>query len=33
MGMVGGLGKIVLIALIWPVSYTLWPKKVERAES
>jgi hypothetical protein len=30
---VGGLGKIVLIALLWPVSYTLWPKKVERAEA
>lgn len=33
LGMVGGLSKIVLIALLWPVSYTLWPKKVERAES
>lgn len=23
-----GLAKVPLIALIWPVSYTLWPKKV-----
>ncbi|MFI6324618.1 hypothetical protein ACIBG8_44325 [Nonomuraea sp. NPDC050556] len=27
-----GLVKVPLIALIWPVSYTLWPKK-ERVES
>jgi hypothetical protein len=33
MDLMGGLSKIVLIALLWPVSYTLWPKKVEPAES
>ncbi|TDE22686.1 hypothetical protein E1295_46395 [Nonomuraea mesophila] len=28
-----GLGKIPLIAILWPVSYTLWPRKVESASS
>ncbi|WP_217708943.1 hypothetical protein [Nonomuraea rhodomycinica] len=30
---IGGLLKIPLIALIWPVSYTLWPRKPESARS
>ena len=28
-----GLARVPLIALIWPVSHTLWPKKVDAASS
>lgn len=26
-----GLAKVPVIALIWPVSYTLWPKKIRES--
>ncbi|WP_336212598.1 hypothetical protein [Nonomuraea sp. LPB2021202275-12-8] len=31
--LVRGADVVVLIALIWPVSYTLWPRKVESVSS